>query len=46
MLKTPYCIGFLAAVILNLVMPEDKVDEYSGEVIAQSVGTKSEEVAA
>ena len=25
MLKTPYCIGFLAAVILNLIMPEDKV---------------------
>ncbi|CAK0844249.1 unnamed protein product [Prorocentrum cordatum] len=27
MLKTPYCIGFLAAVILNLIMPEDMDDE-------------------
>lgn len=31
MLKTPYCIGFLAAVILNLIMPEDKEDQFTGE---------------
>merc|ERR1719271_1387319 len=40
MLKTPYCIGFLAAVILNLIMPEDKLDEYSGEVIAPAEENK------
>jgi NCS2 family nucleobase:cation symporter-2 len=40
MLKTPYCIGFLAAVILNLIMPEDKLDEYSGEVIAPAEDNK------
>jgi hypothetical protein len=36
MLKTPYCIGFLAAVILNLIMPEDKADEYTGEAVGGS----------
>jgi len=40
MLKTPYCIGFLAAVILNLIMPEDKVDEYTGDLLgAQATST-------
>merc|ERR1719382_1325417 len=27
MLKTPYCIGFLTALILNLIMPEDMEDD-------------------
>lgn len=41
MLKTPYCIGFLAAVILNLLMPEDKADEFTGEVVKEVPQTES-----
>merc|ERR1711871_1097303 len=42
MLKTPHCIGFLAAVILNLIMPEDKVDEYSGEAVTSGATVEVE----
>jgi len=38
MLGTPYCIGFLMAFILNLILPEDEVDE---EAEGYEAGTTS-----